>query len=454
MLKGIREFLLGPDKTDEDEMIEIRFEDLAPLWLRYNAGFVPAVSTPDPEFTDADIPSEDASVLTDTDTTHPIENPATSTTEVAPATTPTAASPVPPGQAPKRPAAKPSEVVKKKEQTPILDVSNVLYRDIIEPHKNHFESQGCMPGISKLFELLDKHGDCSSVVTDASYKDVETTDLYSVADTLMKISVKNHSYRVAKVAMKLLKEQYRDYEIFVPKTLTAALGHDIGKIPALRTSGLYAKADHPLVSAAKVAELFLDCKDIFWLNQVLDAIKNHHRSTEDQFTSLLKQADHMARELELAENNKEFAIQAWEDWFKIESVLAMVVPHINVIQTGNMWHAFSFGSTVYCQPDFLYELTKKLGAECKVIDMTITLISEKEVALRKVTSALRQKSLLSFEIGEGYYGKNFDITMEKHKRKFYLIPVKIEAFGVPPHDIERVKEGYLQIVKDVTVSKR
>lgn len=442
MLKTIREFILGPDEDeDEEEMIEIRFEDLAPLWLRYNAGFEPAVSASEPELTETDVSGEDVSVQTGPDAPQQTEAPAS-----APATlgVPRQTSTLP---------AKPSSTQGVKEQTATIDASNPLYRDIIEPHINHFVTQGAMPGISKLLELLDKHSECPSIVIDNSYKDIQTADLYSVADTLMKVTLKNHSYRVAKIAMKMLKEQYRDYEIHVPKTLTAALGHDIGKIPALRISESYAKADHPLISAATVAEMF-DGKDISWLNSVLQAIINHHRHSDDQFATLIRQADSKAREMEVEENNKDLTIQAWEDWFKIESVLAMVVPHINIIQNGNRWQAFSFESTVYCQPDFLYELTRKCAIENKIIDMTITCISEKKEALKKVANSLRQKEFLSCEIYEGYYGRYFNISTEKFKNKFYLVPIKIEAFGVLPNELERVKEGYLQLIRSVTISTR
>jgi len=43
--------------------------------------------------------------------------------------------------------------------------------------------------------------------------------------------------------------------------------------------------------------------------------------------------------------------------------------------------------------------------------------------------------------------------MEKAKRRMFLTPLKIEAFGIPS-EIERVKEGYLQMIKNVIPSKR
>lgn len=411
------------------EPIEIKFEDLAQLWLRYNEGFVPQEA--EPEVFDVSGVAE---------LSQPAPQPA------APASMPL---PVPalPAKRPEVPIVSPKDT-----GAPKFD-SNIFYQDLIEPYKNQFLIQEAFNGVGKILELLDKHGNCPSIVITATNKDSETDDIYSIKNILLKVTLKEHSFRVARIAVKLLKDQYRDYETLIPKTVTAAIGHDIGKIPALRESGLYSKTDHPLVSASKVAELF-DGRDIFWLNSVLDAIKNHHRASDDQFATLIRQADSKAREIEVAEVSKELSVKDWAEWFNVDRILEMARPQVNVIQTGNLWQAFSFGGTVYCQQDFIYELTKKLATESKIIDMTITRISEKEVALRKVVNSLRQKDYLACEIGEGYCGRNFDITLEKFKKKFYLIPIKIEAFGVLPHEIENVKDAYLRTIKDVNFSKR
>lgn len=331
--------------------------------------------------------------------------------------------------------------------------STDFYNEIIEPHRDLLTQQDILDGIYKIIELLDEHGGCPSIVTTSIDKDSETDEIYSVRDTLLKVSLKDHSYRVTKIALKLLKETYRekDYENLIPKMIVTALGHDLGKIPALRESGLYTKADHPLISAQKVNEIFMG-KDIIWLNSAVDAIKNHHRQTNDPFTLLLKEADGKAREREVSEVSKDISIKEWDGWFNVRFFLEILKPQINVIQTGNKWKAFSFGGTVYCQPDFLYETARKLASESKIIDMTLLRVSEKEMALKKIVDSLKRANVVGNELGEDYYGMFYEIQMDKAKRKMFLTPLKIDAFGMPS-EIERVKEGYLQVIRSVIPSK-
>lgn len=447
MFKKIKSFFSS--EPEIPPMITITLEELAQrIWLKHNADYEPVPLDDDPatveegvpDITQPDMQATSQSVAADAQTPAAPPSPATLPAKAQVAT-----------EQKQMPVKAPSVPVKEGNTTRFE--SNVIYQDIIEPYKNLYVGQDALTGVCKILELLDKHGNCPSIVTTGANKDSEIDDIYSIKQILLKVTLKEHSFRVAKIAVKLLKEQYRDYENLVPKTVTAALGHDLGKIPAFREIGIYSKTDHPLISASKVAELF-DGKDIFWLNSVLEAIKNHHKHSDEQFSNLIRQADSKAREMEVAEVSKDLSIKPWEEWFDVERVLGMVLPHINIIQTGNMWQAFSFGSTVYCQPDFIYDLTRKLATESKVIDLTITSISEKEVALRKVVNSLRQKELLSCDIGEGYYGRNFDITLDKFKKKFYLIPIKIEAFGVPAQQINIVREGHLQLIKEVSISKR
>lgn len=365
-------------------------------------------------------------------------------------------------------APSPPSVVQVRQETTVSEVpdgeasepkfdSQIFYQDLIEPYKSQFLTQGAFNGIVKILELLDKHGNCPSIVTKGANKDSEIIDICSIKslkDIFLKVTLKDHSYRVARIAVQMLKDQNRDYENFIPKMVTAALGHDIGKIPILNEGGLYETMDHPVVSATKVKELF-NGEDIYWLNNVLDAIWNHHRASDDQFATLLRQADHRAREIEVVEVGKELSIKPWAEWFNLDRILEMARTHINLLHTGNKCEAFSFRGTVYCQPDFIYELTKMLAKESKIIDMTIACISEKEVLLRRVANSLRQKDFYAIDIREGYYGMMFNVDWYNgQRRRFYFIPIKIEAFGVPPNELERAKEGYLKIIKGVTISTK
>ena len=76
-----------------------------------------------------------------------------------------------------------------------------------------------------------------SVDRDGRYErdEEECTDLYSIRDTLAKVTLRDHTYRVTELALALLKET-RDGDLMIPKVLAAALGHDLGKIPRCATA--------------------------------------------------------------------------------------------------------------------------------------------------------------------------------------------------------------------------
>lgn len=356
---------------------------------------------------------------------------------------------------PEEPQIKDEEILAEVKPQEILTTPQritTIFDEIIEPYREALKKQNVIDGLYKIVELLNEHGSCPSIVTTSIEKDSESDEIYSVRDILLNITLKDHSFMVAKIGLQLLKETYKDYEPLVPKMLVAAISHDIGKIPALRESGLYAKADHPLISASKVADIFAGM-DIIWLNSVIEAIKDHHRQSSDPFTLLLKKADSKAREIEISSVSKNVSIKEWDEWFDVNAFLAIIRPEINVIQTGNRWRAFSFGGVVYCQPELLYESAKTLALNRQVIDMTLLRAIEREVALRKIVGSLRTVGVIINDLEEGYYGRFYEIQMEKLKKKMFLTPLKIEAFGTPS-DIERVKEGYLQIIKKVNPAGR
>ncbi len=378
--------------TEPDEIV-VDIEELSQIWLKYNTSFEPIKSPPESE-------------------TGPIET-------------------VP---AQKGPEGKP------------FYIQGVLM-EFYEPYRALLESQGVREGFLSILKLLDELGNCPSVVVKGQGVDNEAQEVYKVREILEKVSLREHSINVARVFLKLLKETYKDYESLLPKALVVSFGHDLGKIPELRGSGLYAKADHPLISAQKLQELFSDSEPL-WFEGALDAVRNHHRSSKDPFTILFKKADSRAREMEIGLYGKEFRVMEWEKWFDVKEYLELLSPEVNVIQTGNRWKAFSFGSVVYCQPDFLYEGARELATKKKVLDMRLTKESEKEAALGKIVDSLRREGALGPEIGESFIGRKYMIQGDKFRKKMFLVPIKIEAFGVP-HEIEARKEGYLEIIRSV-----
>lgn len=381
-------------KPEPREHIKVTLEELATLWLKYNQGFQPQPLGEDS--------AEEITASVEPQKTEPALTISLKSTE--------------------------------------------FLSDLVEPYRDVILGQGALEGIYKIIELLDEHGGCPSVVTTAIEKDSETEEIYSIKDILHKVTLKNHTFRVAKIALKLLKETQRDYENLIPKMLVAALGHDLGKIPVLRESGLYVKADHPLISAQKVNEIFMG-KDIIWLSHCVEVIKNHHRWNSDPSAVLLRKADGHARELEVAELSQEITIKEWDEWFDAGELLQSLKPHINTVQAGR-WEAFSFSGVVYVVPGLLINTVRGLASKKKVIDMTLLRGSDKEIALRKIVDALRKANAVAPELGDAYFGRTYEIQLEKSKRKMFLVPLKIEALGLPS-EIEKGKEGILQLIKKV-----
>lgn len=334
-----------------------------------------------------------------------------------------------------------------------------LFQSIVVPYKTMFIGQNVYEGTCTLFDLLETHGSCPSVVT-VNRNDGEAADLRGINNILSQITLKDHTCRVVNNAVELLRKEYRDFEAIIPMIVIMALGHDIGKIPVLRETSEYMMSDHPIISASKVEEVFLG-RDIPWLPRALEAIKSHHRYSGDPFSLILKQADQMAREVEVTEISKKHITTEWDQWFDITEFFQMIGSKINVIGSGNKWQAFSFGSVVYCLPDFLYSSAKTLVETKNAINKQFLYRSMKEQALRNIVIELRNKGCLAHEIADEYFGRHYDVSW-KVKRygvkelitmKMYLVPIKVELFGLS-HFIEENKKGtYFQTIHEVKFAK-
>lgn len=437
--------IIGPGNANSPvagSKLTVKLEDLSPIWLKFNSEFQPH---PDkPEKTNEELAIEIAETNNTTqkigDKTE-VEIKTENITEIDKTE-----------KAEKKEDEKEiknKELQDKKTTSRPLFQSSVFFDEIIQPNKNVLEKMGVYEPVIKMVEYLDKYGTCSSVVGGGF--DEEAQELDSLFYILGKITLKDHSFLVTKIALKLLKEEQRDYQNLIPKTIVAALGHDFGKIPELRQNPAYIKADHPIISAEKVKEFF-EGKEIFWLPAVLDTIKDHHRQSKDQFTIMIKSADSRARELEISQSNQG-KVKKWEEWFDVKRFLELVRPRINVTQ-GAKWEAFSFESVVYCTPECVYSAARKLMNEKSIIDMSLMVIANKEMVLKNISNVLRRENMLLDTVQENYYGAWYEIIFHQKNitnRKMHLIPIKIETFG-SPSDVATMKNGTLSQIKNVVLA--
>ena len=145
----------------------------------------------------------------------------------------------------------------------------------------------------RLLHLLDKEGLCPSVVNISG--DVEGNWDKNTYRLLSKTTLLDHSLNVAEQVVKRLSENKAWHVI--PDTLVAALGHDLGKLESMR-GYLYSLGEHPLTAGRPLAGI-PEFKDLSKKEEILRAIKLHHKMSDGLLGKTLKKADQLARQKEL-----------------------------------------------------------------------------------------------------------------------------------------------------------
>lgn len=321
--------------------------------------------------------------------------------------------------------------------------------EMVTPRKADFHSFGVLGVTYELVRILDEYGSCPSVVQTLKRHDA---DRALDGKALSLVSLAEHSYRVARIMVQLYRERKRgpDSEMMTPAMVVAGLAHDLGKIPEFRERHVekYAMADHPIIGAAIIEDVFATCKTKR-LYGLREAILNHHRGDEQENLLLeyLRKADAMAREEEV-KIHAERAWQSWEQWFIPKEFLALLAPEVNVMR-GNNCQLFTFKSVVYVAPDFLYNKALTYAKSKKATDPAFTSSQNKPLALKRIVGTFRQHGMVSAELPSDYYGMLYQITTTKFFFKLFLTPLKIEASDIYPSTFEERKVGWLKIIVSV-----
>jgi hypothetical protein len=322
--------------------------------------------------------------------------------------------------------------------------------DVIEPHQDGFHSLDLLEIVYDLVLILDEHGFCPSVVQTLKRHDA---DAALNGKLLSLVSLDEHSYRVARMMVDLFRENKRgrDCEIMTPGLVIAGLAHDLGKIPAFRERHVerYAMADHPIISAAVIEEIFAS-KRREMLPGLREAILNHHRgeNQENYLLEYLRKGDARAREEEVRIHS-ERAWQSWEKWFVPKEYLSFLEPEINIMR-GSTCQIFSFKSVVYATPDFLYNKAIAYAKSKNVVDPAFVSSRNKPLALKRIVGTIRDHGMLSGNLPSDYYGMLHQIATKKFFFKLFLTPLKIEAFDVFPSTFEERKVGWLKMIVSVS----
>jgi hypothetical protein len=421
------------------EKLVVSLQDLAPIWLRHNDDFRPMTEDGVARL-GSGVEMTMAQALAPQGATRQVESEAPTPSPSASISTASVAR-VP------RPAQTPLAAIQPRS------ASSVFVRDYILPYQGMLHTQGVLVPLVKLIDILEEYGQCPSVVLEQKTQDEECADLYSIRDTLAQVNLKDHTHRVTRHGLAALMASYKDPEPLIPKMLVACLGHDLGKIPAFRASGLYSMRDHPAISIVKVKEAF-EGHDVFWLEEVCQVIGAHHRHVKDGFSSLLKQADGRAREEEVAFVTQTMEIKQWEDWFTVPEFLALIEPLINMGEGSSgrkqEWVAVSVGGVVYCQTNALYGIVKELARMKKIVDIHLLRMSDKEEVMRRVAKSLAAAGVLADPIGEGFYGRKYSLRLQSKKQLgVYCVPIVETAFHTPPSVLQQRKTGFFTLIEEV-----
>ena len=401
-------FAILREKDRPREKLVLSLDDLCPIWIKYNSSFKPAAVVKE-------------------------------TTEAASGPEETVL-PVPPSEDAGTQADEPQPPSGK-----ALMTAQAFYNDVIEPHRESLS--GVLEGINRIMELLERYGDCPSVVDTVT--DSERGEVTRIGNILSKVTLRDHTFNVTRIALRLLKDTYHDPVGYIPVTIIAALGHDLGKIPELRSQGSYVKADHPPTSVSIVEGIFEKDKDAHWLKMVAKAIGEHHQSATDPLSELLKEADGKARQMEIEQAEKRASL-SWEEWFDCRELLRRVGANVNVTQTGSAFRAFSLDGSVYCDPTFLYETAGAMAAERSIIDITLLRGTDKDRALRRIVESLRKEDVLTPELGKAYTTRRYEVQIEqRNPKKMLLVPIKADAFENRA-EFEEIKKGAPPLIKGIT----
>jgi len=343
-VKMIYNILAGKEIVSPVDPITISLDELCQIWLPYNNSFspVPPVESTRPAQEPPPIPDHSRESEKDT---------APEQTQPAPAET-------------KTPSVDPVIAAKKRIEL------NKFYDDVIQPCNEIMGNPAITEGINKVIDLLDKYGDCPSVMQ----KDIDGEDIQYYRELLKMVSVRDHTFRVTRLAVRYTQETYRDPSAMQTIIIIASLCHDTGKMPEVRKNPLYGAgegADHSQISLRVVDNAFSGALNDYMLNMVKTIVDNHHKCTKDQLSLILKKADVEARQIEIVEQDKRLTAPDWEAWFDAKDFIGRVEKHVNVIQTGDVWRAFSVDNTVYCNLQFLYEEASKMALDKNIIAGTL-----------------------------------------------------------------------------------
>jgi hypothetical protein len=366
--------------------------------------------------------------------------------------------------------------------------------------------------IQNLLQILDKLGDCSSIVNDGLPIEHETFILNNFYYNLLaKVPLWQHSLSVA---MRMAPTDRSD-GFLAPTYIIIALAHDLGKIPEYREK-YYVTGDHPILSTL-VLNGIPEYRALPLKGDVDYAIKHHHiPNPKELFTKRLKKIDGVVREDEIAvqfnlfhqkkislveehdysgkmENDPKWGKQLYEypyaanrnveydhplgfrpkddstgykpklveisEWFDPVAVMKVLRNSINRVEN-KRWDAVSMNDgLVYFNQDAVYRALMTVSPRNPYLMASQANESEKRNILYTVVLELNRTygAIASELLDDGYYMCPVKVitgtgkALSSRDSPIYLIPFKADGFGVLPSDLEKEKSvTNKKMVKSIT----
>jgi hypothetical protein len=381
----VSRILLGEHKTVRLELLEdvpkvtISLEELSRIWTIYNY-------TPDDEKKKK--VEEIREKIREKLQTEGAYSPATSSTEEAPS------------------GVGETEVSGEGGALPLLKSSalKTLWNEIIMPYIEEFENQQALPLVIKGFEILDNYGNVSSF--SGKPEDQETTEITGYKDVLNRVSLVEHTINVVRLIVELVRKNYYNPEIYIVKAVIASLFHDIGKIEALVPDKITGTRVHALTSATLLQsyarELYGE-KQPVWLDEVVQAVREHHIPTKHTLANILKRADQKARALEVSFYVKDLKMLDIDDWFDINEFKKDMFEKLNNDQLGKNWVGFTFNNVIYLRREGIYLLADEQRKRKKILSIEFLYEGAKKEAIDKIVKILIKEGLTVTEHGYGRY---------------------------------------------------
>jgi len=267
-----------------------------------------------------------------------------------------------------------------------------LWNTVVTPYLEEYRLQNVLPLVIEGFILLDKHFNVSSL--SGIEEDPETVQITSYKDVIAKISLGEHTINVVTKIVNEAKKSYYSPEAHVPRLVAVALFHDIGKVREYQEK-YTGSHSHSFISAnillAVAKRVYGDDLPV-WVEDIAQAIREHHVPTKHEVACALKKADTKSRALEVALCLGNTELKDIELWFDVDEFKKDLFGLLNVDQAQPAV-GFTFENCIYVRKQGLIHLVDIQRRRKNVLSHEFLYYEGLEDVKNKVTKILVAKGL-------------------------------------------------------------